>query len=362
MSASNLHTPALSASNTADPSPESFTVVSPAASELELEPTFPNDAQFKVIPRIPECWGHRGASASYPENTRASFIEACNAGADGIETDIHITSDNVLVMFHDPNLERTTNGKGKIDHQPWNGVLEHVRTLEEPHQPIPRFTEVLDILMMPENKNVKLNLDCKVENPPAKLFTLVKRAIETYPGWQSRLAPRIILGIWHPKFLAPAQEILPYLPRFAISMSLEETRKYFWKHVHGFSILFQALASPEGARFRDECRAAHKDLCSWTVNGREEMLDCVRWGIRCIISDKPEQWREIRRQILKDPEVLKPSIATHVLPWLSKKYYRFDYERLASEETEYLEREGGRFADVVVPEIEMRIAKPGDAL
>lgn len=36
--------------------------------------------------QLPECWGHRGASASYPENTKASFIEACKQGADGIET------------------------------------------------------------------------------------------------------------------------------------------------------------------------------------------------------------------------------------------------------------------------------------
>jgi len=83
------------------------------------------------------------------ENTKASFIEACKAGADGIETgkssatkiifshtliytcipayslsDIHIAKDNVLVLFHDPELGRTTTGSGKIHEQPWAGVLE----------------------------------------------------------------------------------------------------------------------------------------------------------------------------------------------------------------------------------------------
>lgn len=38
--------------------------------------------------------------------------------------DIHITSDGVIVMFHDPTLERTTTGKGKIREQPWRGVIE----------------------------------------------------------------------------------------------------------------------------------------------------------------------------------------------------------------------------------------------
>jgi phosphatidylglycerol phospholipase C len=41
-----------------------------------------------------------------------------------ISADIHITSDNRLVMFHDPELHRTTNGTGRIDDQPWTGVLE----------------------------------------------------------------------------------------------------------------------------------------------------------------------------------------------------------------------------------------------
>ena len=76
------------------------------------------------------------------ENTRASFLEACKAGADGIETggsaclplctydadvlDIHMTSDDCLVLFHDPELGRTTTGTGRIDHLPWHGVLEWV--------------------------------------------------------------------------------------------------------------------------------------------------------------------------------------------------------------------------------------------
>jgi glycerophosphoryl diester phosphodiesterase len=37
---------------------------------------------------LPECWGHRGASAAFPENTLASFEAAINDGADGIESGI----------------------------------------------------------------------------------------------------------------------------------------------------------------------------------------------------------------------------------------------------------------------------------
>lgn len=65
------------------------------------------------------------------ENTLASFAKACADGADGIETDIHMTRDNRLVMFHDPELSRTTDGRGKIHSLPWAGVIEYVQLIRE---------------------------------------------------------------------------------------------------------------------------------------------------------------------------------------------------------------------------------------
>ncbi|OCF44948.1 glycerophosphodiesterase [Kwoniella heveanensis CBS 569] len=362
---STLPTPALSPSNSLGPSPAFSTVLqSPAVSEFELENPFDKLDITKGEDgwKIPECWGHRGASASFPENTRASFIEACKAGADGIETDIHITADNVLVMFHDPELNRTTNGEGLIHKQPWVGVLEHVRTKKAPHQPIPKFSEVIEILLQPENMNVKLNIDCKVENDPVKLFTLIKGVVESYDGWETKLAPRLILGIWHPKFIQPAVSILPYLPRFAITMSIPQARKYFFENCHGFSVMYEALASSTGAKFRAECQKNGKQICAWTVNDPEEMRQCGRWGIRSVISDKPDVWREIRKEIEADrAKALKPTLQSYIMPYLQSKNWWFAYERLAREETEYLEREGGTF-DIAVPSVSLNIAKPSDAL
>ncbi|CAD6586775.1 MAG: hypothetical protein TREMPRED_004555 [Tremellales sp. Tagirdzhanova-0007] len=253
-------------------------------------------------------------------------------------------------MFHDPELSRTTNGTGRIDSQPWQGMLEHVRTTKEPHQPIPVFSDVLDILMDPRNVNVKLNLDCKIENDPVRLFDLVHAALKEYEDWQTRLAHRIILGLWHPKFIVPALDILPFLPRYAISMSIPEIRKYFFNTCQGFSI-------------RQECRENGKNVCVWTVNGREEMRECARWGVKSVISDKPAVWMEIKSEIEKNRKrALRPTVQTYVLPFLSYKNYWFDVERAAREETEYLEREGGKFENVVLPEVSMRVAKPADLL
>ena len=61
--------------------------------------------------------------------------------------------------------------------------------------------------------------------------------------------------------------------------------------------MYEALASTDGARFRKECRDAGKVICAWTVNSKEEMRQCARWGIKSVISDKPAQWRRIKQEV-----------------------------------------------------------------
>ena len=60
-------------------------------------------------------YAHRGASAYYPENTMLSFEKALEMGATGIETDVQLTKDGVLVLIHDEMVNRTTNGEGFVE-------------------------------------------------------------------------------------------------------------------------------------------------------------------------------------------------------------------------------------------------------
>ena len=57
---------------------------------------------------------HRGFSGRYPENTMLAFEKALEAGAEGIEFDVHLTKDGQLVIIHDELLDRTTDGKGLV--------------------------------------------------------------------------------------------------------------------------------------------------------------------------------------------------------------------------------------------------------
>ncbi|KGX86006.1 glycerophosphodiester phosphodiesterase [Pontibacillus litoralis] len=57
---------------------------------------------------------HRGASKIAPENTMPAFKLASKIGADGIETDVQLTKDNIPILIHDETLKRTTNGQGYV--------------------------------------------------------------------------------------------------------------------------------------------------------------------------------------------------------------------------------------------------------
>ncbi len=81
----------------------------------------------------PLVLAHRGASAAFAEHTRAAYLQALADGADGVECDVHLTRDQHVVLLHDANLDRTSDGTGPVaertlrdlrhlDFSSWKGV------------------------------------------------------------------------------------------------------------------------------------------------------------------------------------------------------------------------------------------------
>lgn len=66
--------------------------------------------------RPPVAIAHRGSRVLWPENTETSFQGAYELGYRHFETDLHLTADEVLVCFHDPTVDRTTNSSGRVEH------------------------------------------------------------------------------------------------------------------------------------------------------------------------------------------------------------------------------------------------------
>lgn len=130
-------------------------------------------------------YAHRGASAYFPENTMLSFEKALEMECTGIETDVQMTKDGVLVLIHDEMVDRTTNGHGlvkdytymelsKLDAGAWMGeefIGNKVPTVEE-------------LIYLTSDKNIILNFEIKsgvviYEDIEQKLIDLIyKHKIE----------------------------------------------------------------------------------------------------------------------------------------------------------------------------------------
>ncbi|QNP75597.1 glycerophosphodiester phosphodiesterase [Streptomyces roseirectus] len=96
--------------------------------------------------------GHRGVMGVEPENTLRSFAAAQEAGLDAIELDLHLTSDGTLVVMHDADVDRTTDGCGPVAEH----TLEELRTLDAGRgERVPTFEEVLDAVSVPLQAEIK---------------------------------------------------------------------------------------------------------------------------------------------------------------------------------------------------------------
>jgi glycerophosphoryl diester phosphodiesterase len=68
---------------------------------------------------------HRGSSTQAPENTLAAFALAADQGADAIELDVTLTRDGQVVVIHDDTLDRTTNGRGRVDQLSYAEIAQY---------------------------------------------------------------------------------------------------------------------------------------------------------------------------------------------------------------------------------------------
>ncbi|MEU8528338.1 glycerophosphodiester phosphodiesterase family protein [Streptomyces sp. NPDC048629] len=96
--------------------------------------------------------GHRGVMGVEPENTLRSFVHAEHAGMDVIELDLHLSKDGALVVMHDAEVDRTTDGSGRIAEL----TLAELRGLDAGQgERIPVFEEVLDAVRAPLQAEIK---------------------------------------------------------------------------------------------------------------------------------------------------------------------------------------------------------------
>jgi glycerophosphoryl diester phosphodiesterase len=236
--------------------------------------------------------GHRGNRAHAPENTLESFLEAVALGADALEMDLRVSSDGQLVVFHDPTLERTTDGRGAVAQHsvaelkrldagahftrdggrshPWRGRGVTVSTFDEIVEALPRG----------------LPLIIELKTPAAT--ELLRDAVRRHD-----LAERIIVAGFDPRATRPLRgagfalgasrpDVLALLPAALLHLRAKP------RHVQALCIpqRFNSVPVPIAALAR--ClRGSGAVIHVWTVNDPEEARRLWRCGVQGIISDDP---------------------------------------------------------------------------
>lgn len=237
------------------------------------------DSLFQAI------FAHRGASAHAPENTLAAFRLAKEYQADGIELDVHLSADQHVVVIHDEDVSRTTNGQGKV----FNLSLEELRRLDAGQgEPIPTLVEVLDLI----RDQLFINIEIKGFSGPATLLPKKAAALVN----ERNLNSKVIYSSFNPLLLIRLRRIAPEAKLGLLMLS-----GGFGTAVH---LIFSPFIRPwslhphystVSLKFLQQAEQKKQAIITWTVNQPEEMRRLFALGIQGIITDNPQQAFEVRK-------------------------------------------------------------------
>ena len=212
--------------------------------------------------------GHRGARTLEPENTLRSFGKALELGVDAIEFDVRKTKDEQLVVIHDADVKRTTNGKGLVA----DLTLKEIKALStEKGEKIPTLEETLDFI---DNKARTL-VELKEQGTEEKVLQALR----------SRKLEKNAVII---SFLEDALEKTRQLDK-NIEMGL-----IYAKHPHPEKTALELKGNYLVALYRFTHKAnvekAHKNglkIIVWTINTKEEAEEYMKKGVDGIATDNP---------------------------------------------------------------------------
>ncbi|MCJ1350817.1 MAG: hypothetical protein MMC33_000798 [Icmadophila ericetorum] len=243
---------------------------------------------------MPQTIAHRGYKAKYPENTMGAFRGAVEVGADAIETDIHLSKDDVVVLSHDATLKRCFGTDEKIIDCEWE-YLQTLHTIKEPHEPLPRLVELLTYLASPGLEDKWLLLDIKLDSDADTVMRLIADAIFSVPPNPSKpWNQRIVLGIWAAKYLPLCSHYLPDFPISHIGFSTIYARQFLRVPNVSFNLLQKILYICP--RFIKDAHALKRAVFVWTVNEDEMMRWSIKHKTDGVITDDPKRFQEVKNE------------------------------------------------------------------
>ena len=214
--------------------------------------------------------GHRGAKGYCAENTIISFQKALDIGVDGIELDVHLSKDKVLVVIHDETVDRTTIGKG---------FVSNFTSLELEKFGIPTLEQVFILV----KKRCFINIEIKDSKATIEVVELIEKYI-LKENWDIDLFQ---ISSFNWKILQLIYKLNPNLNLGILTESSVEDAVFFGKKVNANSINpYFKLLNPENIKLIYQNKFK---IYTWTVNSLEDITFVKSLNIDGIISDFPDR-------------------------------------------------------------------------
>ncbi|KAI9654279.1 MAG: hypothetical protein M1831_005444 [Alyxoria varia] len=242
------------------------------------KPTHNSNAVDSKGGAVPQAIAHRGHTAKYPENTIEAFKGAVHAGAHAVETDVRLTKDGVVVLSHDSNLKRCYGKDKQIKDCTWD-ELKTFYTIQEPHSPLTRLQDLLELFQRPHWRNIWILVDVKIDSDSEELMQRVASTFRRVdPGHGSRWQDKA-------KFIPLCSQ---YFPGFAITnigFSTAYSSQIFDVTDTGFTVAQATIVSPSGRRFIQKAHRQDRSVYCWTVNDKKSMDWCVKNKLEGVVTD-----------------------------------------------------------------------------
>jgi glycerophosphoryl diester phosphodiesterase len=250
---------------------------------------------------------HRGASCMAPENTLLAFQLALEAGVDAIETDARLTADGEIVLLHDSELARTTDGSGLVSSQ----SLDAVRSLDAGYWyaarglgghafrglglRVPTLAELFALLdrLAPQ---VSVHLELK-NSPGDPDFDPSERLAEAVVAWLQRNhgVGRTVVSAFNPAAIESVKRLEPRLRTgYLVGAGRDLDAELAYVIAHGHDALHprhDLLDADTAASLRvlAAAREAGVDVNVWTVNEPARMRELAALGVDGLMSDDPQR-------------------------------------------------------------------------
>jgi glycerophosphoryl diester phosphodiesterase len=284
-----------------------------------LYPAVPPLSPAQRASHRPLVFAHRGGRALGPENTIAAFDAGLAAGADGLELDVHLSSDGEVVVCHDATLDRTTDAVGPIAARSAaelariNATLRFGVDLEHEwvgeRAGIPTLRDVLG-----RYRDAPVIIEIKTGTPEA-----ARAVVEVVRDVGA--VDRVCVGSFS---LIAVQAVRIFEPTIPTSGSRREGQLALYRSWLGLSpgrVAYRAFQVPEQAgrlrvvtpRFVRALHRANVALQVWTVNEESDMRRLFDWGVDGIITDRPDvgvRVRDDERRMTNDANDLRGALTT----------------------------------------------------